>query len=65
MRRALLSLVMLVAGASSAEAAVTAPVDHAGRWITDARGRVVVVHGVNMVYKRPPYAPDAIGFDDA
>jgi endoglycosylceramidase len=65
MRRALLSLLILAGGASSAGAAVTPPVDHAGRWITDARGRVVVVHGVNMVYKRPPYAPDAIGFDDA
>jgi endoglycosylceramidase len=28
---------------------------------------VTVLHGLNMVYKRPPYAPDAIGFgeDDA
>ena len=30
-------------------------------------GRALVLHGVNMVYKRPPYAPDKIGFgrDDA
>jgi len=46
-------------------AAPNAPIGHAGRWITDAQGRVVVVHGVNLVYKRKPYAPDAIGFDDA
>ncbi|KAA1428729.1 glycoside hydrolase family 5 protein [Nocardioides antri] len=28
---------------------------------------MLVLHGVNMVYKRPPYAPDAVGFgaDDA
>jgi endoglycosylceramidase len=65
MRRALLSLLFLAGAASAAEAAVTPPVDHARRWITDARGRVLVVHGVNMVYKRPPYAPDAVGFDDA
>jgi endoglycosylceramidase len=43
------------------------PLGHAGRWITDADGRVVILHGVNMVYKVPPYAPDAAGFgaDDA
>jgi endoglycosylceramidase len=43
------------------------PLGHSGRWITDARGRVVILHGVNMVYKRPPYHPAATGFgeDDA
>jgi endoglycosylceramidase len=40
------------------------PLDHAGRWVTDAQGRVVILHGLNMVYKRPPYAPDAVGFDE-
>jgi endoglycosylceramidase len=40
---------------------------HAGRWITDAQGRVVILHGMNMVYKLPPYEPAAVGFgaDDA
>jgi endoglycosylceramidase len=35
--------------------------------MTDSSGRVVVLHGVNMVYKLPPYYPGAIGFgaDDA
>lgn len=39
----------------------------ADRWILDPQGRAMVLHGVNMVYKRPPYAPDRIGFgrDDA
>ena len=43
------------------------PLGHQGRWITDKRGRVVIMHGFNMVYKVPPYAPDHIGFgpDDA
>jgi endoglycosylceramidase len=43
------------------------PLGHAGRWITDAKGRVVILTGINMVYKRAPYAPDATGFgeDDA
>jgi len=38
------------------------PLGHAGRWITDADGRVVIVHGVNMVYKPAPYYPAAVGF---
>ena len=43
------------------------PLGHAGRWVTDATGRVVIVHGINMVYKLPPYYPAAAGFgnDDA
>jgi len=43
------------------------PLGHEGRWITDDHGRVVLIHAVNMVYKRPPYYPKAIGFgkDDA
>jgi endoglycosylceramidase len=48
-----------------AQAAPVLPLGHAGRWITDARGRVVVVHGTNMVEKRPPYTPAAAGFSAA
>lgn len=35
--------------------------------MTDVDGRVVVLHGVNMVAKRPPYVPATLGFgeDDA
>jgi endoglycosylceramidase len=42
-------------------------IGHAGRWITDASGRVIVMHGLNMVYKVRPYYPAAAGFgaDDA
>jgi endoglycosylceramidase len=47
-----------------AAAAPASPIGHAGRWITDSTGRVLVVSGVNMVYKLPPYAPDAAGFGD-
>jgi endoglycosylceramidase len=39
------------------------PLSHAGRWITDASGRVVIIHGVNEVYKVGSYAPADIGFD--
>ncbi len=40
------------------------PLGHAGRWMTDAGGRVVVLHGLNQVYKVPPYEPSADGFGD-
>ncbi len=36
----------------------------AGRWVIDAAGRVVVLHGLNQVYKVPPYEPSADGFGD-
>src|SRR5262245_53690818 len=43
------------------------PLGHAGRWITDATGRVLIPRGVNMVSKLPPYTPSFAGFgeDDA
>ncbi len=53
---------------SAALAAAASPhLGHAGRWITDPSGRVVITHGLNMVYKVPPYYPGAAGFgsDDA
>ena len=35
-----------------------------GRWLVDRQGRVVIVHGLNLVYKHEPYAPpnDVNGF---
>ena len=61
---AVLALTFLCA---SAWAGPTTPLEHSGRWIIDAKGRVVILHGVNMVFKRPPYYPAATGFgtDDA
>jgi endoglycosylceramidase len=60
-------LVATLAFSGAARGAAKLPLGHAGRWITDASGRVVVVHGINMVYKLPPYYPAAVGFggDDA
>ena len=49
---------------SSAGASPALPLNHARRWITDADGRVVIVHGTNMVYKRLPYYPSAAGFGE-
>lgn len=66
-----LAIVCAVAASALASAAVataagpTLPLGHAGRWITDASGRVVVFHGVNEVYKYPPFYPAANGFGNA
>ena len=67
-----MALVALAAAPHSAagpakSAAAKGPLGHSGRWITDRSGRVVILHGFNMVYKVRPYAPDKIGFgpDDA
>lgn len=49
----------------SGPALPVAPIAHEGRWLTDALGRVLLVHGVNMVNKDPPYTPSAAGFSDA
>ena len=39
-------------------------VSHEGRWLTDSAGRVLLLHGVNMVSKGAPYYPAAAGFGD-
>ena len=58
-----LGLALVPAGASHA----AIQVDHKGRWLTDRFGRIVILHGVNMVDKLPPYDPASLGFgaDDA
>ena len=63
----LLLLLLSIFSASAKAASPTRPLSHAGRWITDASGRVVVFHGTSMVYKVAPYYPAAAGFgaDDA
>jgi hypothetical protein len=37
---------------------------HAGRWIVDQDGRVVIIHGVNVSSKTLPAYPSGLGFDD-
>lgn len=67
--RALIAAVvgLAVFAGASAIAAPEPPLSHAGRWITDAGGRVVILHGWNMVYKVGSYRPADAGFgaDDA
>lgn len=36
----------------------------AGNWIVDQDGRVVILQGVNQVYKSPPLSPGGNGFGD-
>jgi endoglycosylceramidase len=68
---AVLAVAVLAAGCASATAPhVNLPpvrvasilVGHSGRWLTDGDGQVVILHGLNMVSKRPPYEPEAAGF---
>src|ERR1700742_2350543 len=37
---------------------------HAGRWLTDDKGRAVILRGFNMVNKFPPYTLSATGFGE-
>jgi endoglycosylceramidase len=59
-------LLMLLAGVTAGTAAATpvTPLGHAGRWITDGHGRVVILRGWNMVYKVRSYRPEDAGFGD-
>jgi endoglycosylceramidase len=60
------SLVSLLAP-SAAAPAPKPPLSHEANWFLDASGRVVFLHGVNMVYKVDSYRPADAGFgrDDA
>ncbi|PXX61689.1 endoglycoceramidase [Nocardia tenerifensis] len=64
-----LGLAVLMFGLTPSAVATPAATElgHAGRWLTDDQGRVITLHGVNLVYKNPPYFPAAGGFgeDDA
>ncbi|MGO4256916.1 cellulase family glycosylhydrolase [Marmoricola sp. RAF53] len=37
---------------------------HTGPWFTGADGKVVVIHGTNMINKFAPYVPSALGFGE-
>jgi endoglycosylceramidase len=44
---------------------VTSALSRAGRWIVDTEGRVVVLHGVDIIKKVSPYYPSLFGAQDA
>ena len=53
------------AGADDGGTAPPVPlVGHSGRWLIDAQGRVLIVHGLNVVNKLAPYTAQAWGFGD-
>jgi endoglycosylceramidase len=45
--------------------AVSGAVRRVGPWLVDERGRVVVLHGFNVVKKNPPFFPEKFGSNDA
>ncbi|AFM16266.1 endoglucanase [Mycolicibacterium chubuense NBB4] len=53
--------------ASAGTAGSLSPVSTTGTWLTNSDGQVVILHGLNEVYKVAPYEPSASGFaaDDA
>jgi endoglycosylceramidase len=55
----LLALTLLPAFGAAAGKPGPARLHRQGHWLVDASGRVVLLHGVNAVWKRPPYAPPA------
>ena len=59
-RRALPALIAVAAVAAPA-AAPAAPLAVRGTHLVDRQGRTVVLHGVNVVFKPPPYLPRAGG----
>ena len=38
-------------------------VDPSSRMLLDSEGRTLILHGVNAIYKVPPYLPDSSRFD--
>jgi endoglycosylceramidase len=54
---------VLLGGVPLAFAAPAQPLGHAGRWITDAQGRVVILHGFNTVPVDENHLPRDIGMD--
>ncbi|CAN5251823.1 hypothetical protein BH24ACT23_BH24ACT23_05180 [soil metagenome] len=64
MRRVVIVAVALacLGTAGTADAEPRGPLSHQGRWITDRHGRVVTLHGWNMVYKVGSYRPADAGF---
>src|SRR5437879_298895 len=61
------SVLALALCTAAVPAAGTPTLGHSGRWMTDSRGRAVVLHGVAVMDFRPKHLPEVQGFspDDA
>ena len=71
LRRTLLAALVAVALQGTAVEAgaptpgVTGPLRVDGRWLKDTEGRIVIVHGLQLAHKRPPYHPPRKSFTAA
>jgi endoglycosylceramidase len=62
------SILPVAASAQTASAQsipVSGQISHQGRWLVDPSGRVLLLHGINIVEKAAPYYPSAEGFSNA
>lgn len=61
---ALVATVLLAAAVDAAASSpgVTGPLRVDGRWLKDTKGRIVIVHGLQLAHKRPPYHPPRRSF---
>lgn len=55
---------VLLGGRVAAAADEPTALHQVGRWLVDADGRAVVLHGVNQLSKLPPFLPSALGFGE-
>lgn len=55
----------MLAAPPSASAAPQPPLTRVGKWLVDEHGRVVTVHGVDLVRKTAPFYPANFGATDA
>ena len=54
-----LALTLVLVTGTTATASDPPQLRREGRWLVDPQGRVVIVHGLNLVWKHAPYAPPA------
>ncbi|HVX23373.1 MAG TPA: cellulase family glycosylhydrolase [Acidimicrobiales bacterium] len=53
------------AGGAPTRPAALHPVHQVGSWIVDGEGRVVITHGLNLIWKTAPYYPPSFSAKDA
>jgi len=59
------ALLVTAADARASNPGVTGPLRVDGRWLKDTEGRIVIVHGLQLAHKRPPYHPPRGSFTAA